>query len=236
MIERFNQIQAMLAEPFNFGSEPSPDFKLKLPESYTYCASSSEAADLLHKYSNTDKFWFKPRDKDIVSTAAGEILLFNRESQGNFELGVLLDSVESDPPVLYSDFRGSRWTQYCDRFTDAIYTQIFDWQYRLVFDDEWGADIDYYETVDVPFRHDTLAALRSAYTEHPQTHWFMETPDDATTWRFSTPAGERILLTHDPIPPNTPNRTICWLEVLAPPENRVDRVKDLSQHLTKRFA
>ena len=104
-----------------------------------------------------------------------------------------------------------------------------------MFDDKWGADIDYYQTIDVPFHEDTLAALRSAYTEHPQTHWFMETPDDATTWRFSTSAGERILLTHDPVPPNTPNRTICCLEVLAPLRNRVDRVKKLSQHLTKRF-
>ena len=104
MIKRFNQIEAMLAEPFNFGSKPLPDSKLKLPESYSYCASSPQAADLLHKYSNTDKFWFKPHDKDIISTPVGRILLFNRESQGNFELGILLDSTDSDPPVLIFGF------------------------------------------------------------------------------------------------------------------------------------
>ena len=105
-----------------------------------------------------------------------------------------------------------------------------------MFDNKWGSDIDYYETIDVPFREDTLAALRSAYTEHPQTHWFIKTPDDATTWRFSTPSGERVLLTHYPVPANTPNPAICYLEVLAPLENRVDRVKELAQHLTTRYA
>ena len=99
MIERFNQIQAMLVEPFNFGSEPLPDSKPKLPEAYSYFASSPHAADLLHKYSNTDKFWFEPHDEDIIATPAGKILLFNRESQGNFELGILLDSADPDPPV-----------------------------------------------------------------------------------------------------------------------------------------
>ncbi len=235
MVERFNEIRAMVDEPLSFGTQSVPEFARKLPDAYMYWASSSEAASVLHKFSNTDKFWFSPNDDDVVSTADGDILLFCRESQGNFELGVLLDAADADPPVLYSDFRGERWTQYCDRFTDAIFTQIFDWQYRLAFDEKWGAEIDYYETVDVPFRDDTLAALRDAYTEHPKSHWFMETPRDATTWRFSTPDDERILLTHDPVPPDAQNRSSCYLEVLASPKNRVERVRALCQRLKKQF-
>lgn len=231
MSERFNEIQGMLDEPLSFDTQSLPTCQRKLPDAYTDWASSSEASTILHKFSNTDKFWFTPNDDDVVSTTAGEILLFSRESQGNFELGVLLNTAEPDPPVLFSDFRRQRWIHYCDRFTDAIFAQIFDWQHRLVFDDDCGAEIDYYETVDVKICDDMLAALREAYTEHPKTNWFMETPGDATTWRFSTPDGERILLTHNPIPPYAPNRSSCWLEVLAPIHNRVDRVKSLCQHL-----
>jgi hypothetical protein len=46
---------------------------------------------------------------------------------------------------------------------------------------------------------------------------------------------DAFALTHDPIPSDAPNRSACWLEVLAPPENRVDRVKTLCQQLTKQF-
>jgi hypothetical protein len=236
MLNRFKETQAMLEEPLAFGSASLSEFKRQLPEAYKYWASAPRAAEILHQYSNTDNFWFTPKVNDIVSTDAGDVLLFSRESQGNFQLGVLLDSDESDPPVYYSDFHENRWTLFCERFSEAIFTQIFDWQYRLKFDERWGEwQIDYYKHIPIPFRDNTLPSLCEWYTQHPTTHWFFETPFDTTTWRFSTPDDERILFIHYPVPAGPGHCENCWLEVYAPLEDRECRVKSLAAELKHEF-
>ena len=234
MNKRFDTIQDMLEEPLNFGKKTVPKAKRELPKAYIEWASSPEASTILHKYSNTDKFWFKPTKKDIVSTDAGDIVLFTRESQGNFSMGVLLDTGNPDPPVMYSDYHAERWIQHCERFSDALFAQIFDWQYRLCFDEDGYAEIDFSKTFNVKSCDDTLAGLRDAYTEHPATQWFFETDQDSTVWRFSTPEGERILLSLDPGSSKSTDK--CWIEVLAPEEDRFERVRSLSEQLRKKFA
>jgi hypothetical protein len=163
MSEHFSEIQNLLQTQLQFGTQPPFVCHRELPSAYTEWASIHSAADLLHRFSNSDDFWFTPREEDFLSTDKGEILLFSRESQGNFELGVLVSTSKVDPPVLFSDYRRDRWTQYCSRFTDALFTQIFDYQFRIFLDQNGNPEVDYYETLDVVFSTVTLSALREAY-------------------------------------------------------------------------
>jgi hypothetical protein len=106
-----------------------------LPESYLEWAKI-DLSDILTKYSNQDNFYIhKPSIKNIAGGRRG--ILFCRENQGNFDLIVMLDEGD-DPPVLMS-FGGEdeRWFQYSKSFSDAIFCQIFDWQYALDFSGDW---------------------------------------------------------------------------------------------------
>lgn len=152
-------------------------------------------------------------------------------------LAVLITEGSDDPPVVFSDYRRNRWTRYCDRFTDALFTQFFDWQFRLCFDEHDMPEIDYYEEFDCQLpSEEVLVKLRDRYREYPATHSFMETEVDATTWRFSTANGERILFTHDSGAQASSSRPVQWCEVLAPPDNRVERCQKLRETLESELA
>jgi hypothetical protein len=85
--------------------------------------------EILETYSNTDRFYFgRP---EIVTIADGRRgLLFHVESQGNFQMIVALDEGD-DPPVLYSWLGDPPWVQYTRRFSDFVFTQVFDFEYRV---------------------------------------------------------------------------------------------------------
>jgi hypothetical protein len=198
---------------------------LRLPPSYLEWAALKDAAEVLHRYSSSDKFWFVPASEHVIATGFGDALLFCEESQGNFSLAVLLEPEVDDPPVAVADYTRQRWIQYCDRFSDAIFTQVFDWQHQLFVNQDGSTDIDYYEEFELRDHERALNVLRGLYQEHPTTHWYMETADDATTWRFSTPADERILLSNDP------GRSLNWISVYAPPANRQVRCRALVEQI-----
>lgn len=69
-----------------------------------------------------------------MSTTLGPALRFFSESQGNYELAVLLASEADDPPVVMTDYQAKQWIEYCENLSDAVFVQVFDWQHRLVTD------------------------------------------------------------------------------------------------------
>lgn len=104
-----------------------------LPGAYLSWARRDDGT-LLEKYSNDDLFWFEPRDL-VDLPDGGQALEFMTENQNAFDLAVLLGQGD-DPPVMMFDAEDQHWFRYAERFSDAIYAQIFDWQFWLAFPPE----------------------------------------------------------------------------------------------------
>jgi hypothetical protein len=161
--------------------------RLHLPAAYAELCRVSQIDELLHQYSNTDSFFLHcPHLVDIENTGRG--LRFMSESQGNFQLAVLCDAGD-DPPVYYRDYTDTAWIVYCDRFSDAIHTQVFDWQF-LLREFPGGLDLDY-EAFRCPWTDSILSALNRRATAEPTTHWFMGR-QGGSIYRYSFSADKRV--------------------------------------------
>lgn len=151
---------------------------------------------LLRKYSNGDHFWFD--EPEIVVTPAGvRGLRFHQENQGNFDRLVALDHGD-DPPVLFAWIGRPPWVTNTQRFSDAVFAQIFDWQYWLEFnpmESDFG-DITYYGEVELESDH-CLAHLRTQFRELPMTRFIVENCE-WTEYRFAKSLLLRLTMTVDP--------------------------------------
>jgi hypothetical protein len=128
---------------------------------------------LLRKYSNDDRFWFD--EPELVVTPDGARgLRFNSENQGNFDRIVTLDQGD-DPPVLFAWIGRPPWVTNVERFSDAVFAQVFDWQYWLEFkpDEPGYKEIAYYGEVNVKTDRG-LAVLRQRYKETVTTRFIAE--------------------------------------------------------------
>jgi hypothetical protein len=145
---------------------------------------------LLRKYSNDD--WFEFDGPSILETPDGTRgLLFHRENQGNFSQIAVLE----DPRVLFGWIGQPPWITYTERFSDAVYAQIFDWQYMLEFDPE---DPDYKEITfyaDLELKSSRcLDVLRQRFQEVVTTHFCIQ-GTNYTDYRFLRSLKERITVT-----------------------------------------
>ena len=88
-------------------------------------------ASICQRFSNSDNF--SDLEAKLFTLEAGKRgLSFATESQGNFDLVCLLDGTD-DPPVLFGWLGQEPWVKYAETFSDAIFCQVFDWQYKLDF-------------------------------------------------------------------------------------------------------
>jgi hypothetical protein len=137
---------------------------------------------LLQKYSNDDWFWFD--DPEIVETPEGTRgLRFNSENQNNYDRIVTLDQGD-DPPVLFGWLGRAPWVTHTQRFSEAVFAQVFDWQYWLEFkpDDPTYKEITY--TGDIRVKSDAcLSVLRRRYEELASTKFVVE-GDVSAEYRF----------------------------------------------------
>jgi hypothetical protein len=166
-----------------------------LPAAFLEWAKLDDGS-LLGKYSNCDRFWFD--EPEIVSTPAGiRGLLFNQENQGNFNRLVALDHGD-DPPVLFAWIGRPPWVTNAQRFSDAVFAQIFDWQYWLEFNPKESAfgDITYYGEVELE-SDNCVASLRRHFQELPTTHFIVENCE-WTEYRFAKSSLLRVTATVDP--------------------------------------
>ena len=102
---------------------------IQLPGAFAQWAQLDDGS-LLEKYSNSDWFWFD--EPEVVAIPGGRALRFNSENQNNFDRLVMLDGGD-DPPVLFGWVGQPPWVTYTEHFSDAIFAQIFDWQYWVEF-------------------------------------------------------------------------------------------------------
>jgi hypothetical protein len=161
-----------------------------LPAAFVEWAHLDDGS-LLRKFSNDDWFWFD--EPTIVVTPDGvRGLAFNTENQNNFDRIVALDA-DDDPPVLYAWVGEPPWIRNAERFSDAVYAQIFDWQYKLEFksDDPSYKEIDYTGSISLPAASRCVDVFRRCYEETVTTRYMV---DDAscTEYRFLKSPLERF--------------------------------------------
>lgn len=154
---------------------------IRIPPAFLEWAQLDDGS-VLQKYSNDDRFWFD--NPELVVTPEGvRGLLFNQENQGNFDRIVCLDRGD-DPPVLFAWIGQPPWVKNAERFSDAVYAQVFDWQYCLEFnpDDPAYKEITYYGELN--FENDgCLAILRNHYEETVTTS-FLADDTSYSEYRF----------------------------------------------------
>jgi len=154
---------------------------IRLPAAFLEWAMLDDGS-LLQKYSNDDRFWFD--NPELVVTPDGvRGLLFNQQNQGNFDRIVCLDQGD-DPPVLFAWIGRPPWVKNAERFSDAVFAEVFDWQYWLEFkpDDPAYKEITYYGELN--FKTDgCLGVLRKHYEEAVTTS-FITDETHYTEYRF----------------------------------------------------
>jgi hypothetical protein len=154
---------------------------IRLPKAFVEWAKLDDGS-LLQKYSNDDWFWFD--EPELVATPEGvRGLRFNSENQNNFDRIVTLDQGD-DPPVLFAWICRPPWIKNAQRFSDAVYAQVFDWQYSLEFKphDPAYKEITYYGELNFK-TDDCLAVLRKHYEETVKTS-FITDDNRYTEYRF----------------------------------------------------
>ena len=150
--------------------------------------SELDTNGILEKYSNCDLFWLTT--PEVVNLNDGNKgLLFSRENQGNFDKIVML-GFGDDPPVLYAWLGQEPWIEFSSTFSNCVYAQIFDWQYMLEFDEDGGAEIGYYGTLNLR-NSNCLAYLRKNFTETVKTRYTIECKQ-FDEYRFHRSIKERI--------------------------------------------
>jgi len=162
-----------------------------LPAAYLEWAKLDDGS-LLRKYSNDDWFWFD--EPELVVTPEGRGLRFNSENQNNFDRIVTLDHGD-DPPVLFAWIGQKPWVTNAERFSDAVFAQVFDWQYWLEFkaDDLAYREIAYYG--DIGLKTDRcLPFFRRKYEELVTTRFIIDN-DRYTEYRFPKSPSLRLTVT-----------------------------------------
>lgn len=144
---------------------------IALPRAFLEWAAFDDGS-LLRKYSNDDWFNFRGFDESaIVVTPDGvRALKYHTENQNNFDCAVVLDRGDGDPPVLFGWLGGPPWVTYAARFSDAVFAQVFDWQYRLEFRPDDPAYKEIAPTGEISLASDRcVRVLREQYEEAVST-------------------------------------------------------------------
>jgi hypothetical protein len=145
---------------------------VQLPAAFVEWARMDDGS-LLRKFSNDDWFWFD--EPELVGTTDGvRGLKFNSENQNNFDRIVALDHGD-DPPVLFAWIGQPPWVTNAARFSDAIYAQVFDWQYWLEFDPDDPEHKEMACAGEITLKHTRcLSLLRERYEEVVTTRFVVE--------------------------------------------------------------
>lgn len=161
---------------------------ITLPAAYLEWAQLG-GKKILEKYSNND--WFHFGESDIVTTPEGiKGLEFHQENQGNFTMIVALEQGD-DPPVLFAWIEQPPWIVCTEKFSDFVFSQIFDWQHKLKFDpDSDEAWIGYTGNIDLKTSK-CLSILRERFEELTTTNYLID-DESYIVYRFWKSLQERI--------------------------------------------
>lgn len=169
---------------------------IKLHEFYNWYWKnkwSTKTHELLEFYSNNDLFWITTLNisEKIIDEKTGKSLIeFGQENQGNFLLAFEFDTNNPDPSVYIND-SSNNWNLYFQTFSDFVYCQIFEWQFKLGFLPGWETELGYYETSDLSSPEEILL-LREKFKEGPSNEYIWEDHSIRIT-RFYNSDSERVI-------------------------------------------
>lgn len=140
---------------------------VSLPQAFLEWAEFDPTGSILSRFSNCDSFnWMK-----VASLPDGRKgLFFHTENQGNFDAVCLLDEGD-DPPVIFLWVYG-QWVESCSKFSDYIFTQVFDWQHKLEFDENGNAL--YLKHREISLKSAKALELLTNYQEKPSNAWVVD--------------------------------------------------------------
>ncbi len=175
---------------------------MPLPRAFLEWAAVGGAA-IMERHGPGDEYWFGPGGQGtggprIVPVAGGvRGLVFERESQGNYDKAVMLEAGD-DPPVLFGWCGAAPWIVHCLRFSDSVFAHVFDYQYA--YDQEPGSGWDdnpverYAGSVPLRDAGPALRRLRERYQETVTT-WGVIDGRPFAQYRFAKSPAERMTVT-----------------------------------------
>lgn len=137
---------------------------ISLPTAFLEWAELDPTGGILSRFSNDDSFdWMK-----IDTLPDGRKgLFFHTENQGNFDAVCLLNE-GNNPPVIFL-WEDEHWVESCSKFSDYIFIQVFDWQHKLMFDENENVLDLKYRTIFLKSK-EALDRL-SCYEEKQSNAW-----------------------------------------------------------------
>lgn len=202
---------------------------LGLPAAFVEWAQFDPEGALLRKYSNGDRFRMqKPKLVELDGIGVG--LSFMSENQNNFDLVIALEQGD-DPPVYFGWIGRAPWTRYADTFSDAVFAQLFDWQYRLEFRSESPDEgfVTTYGHFSCRDMSPVLSTLRAGFPTLTETRFEIE----GSNYQQSRFFGPRVSEPADPLLSEAPHSRIVatvvngtggGIEVFAP-NGQTDQVE-----------
>ncbi|HAI77345.1 MAG TPA: hypothetical protein DCM08_14010 [Microscillaceae bacterium] len=162
-------------------------------------ASEERKENILRFYSNDDHFWinehliWEANEEGSFVYEGLKIVDFATENQNNFLLGIVADG-HPDPQVMYTDYQEKRWVPYVHSFSDFIYAQIFDWQFKLTGKRPyWRKEIDHYGYFKLKYDPMVYENLNQRYTIEPSSQLFWE-EEDIQICRYSIKKTQRLVV------------------------------------------
>jgi len=159
-----------------------------IPASVSEWYTLPDALDILRTYSNNDHP-YQPSKFKLHQQDDWSIIEFMREHQSCCDWGFLLDGTEDPPVVIQID---ADWSPCADHFSTFIYTQIFDWQYFYLEQDE-EENYEDWSRVTSSVTKELLSQLLRFYQEEPRTWDYPGGP----TYRYSGNRQRIIILDYD---------------------------------------
>jgi hypothetical protein len=154
---------------------------------------------ILRFYSNDDHFWineqliWKENEEGSFLDEGLKIVDFATENQNNFLLGIVWNG-NPDPAVMYTDYQEQRWVTYTNSFSEFIYIQIFDWQFKLSGKHpNWRKEIDEYGYIELKNTSDALEKFNHSYKKEPSNQYFWEN-EDIKVYRYSVNKTQRLIV------------------------------------------
>ncbi len=154
----------------------------------------NQDGEILEYYSNNDHFWLTDLSISNAFTIPSlnkTLIEFGQENQGNFKLAFEYQTGLDNPQVYINDIP-TGWNLYARSFSDFVFTQIFDWQFRLENLPEWETEIGYYEMLDIKNIDDIEIYLRHLRPEVSNEYTWMG--DENRMRRYSKSDYERLIL------------------------------------------
>lgn len=176
--------QLLPAGPMDAVLECEARLGLRLPASVREWFGPLNGAELLGRYSNTDRAVL-PRDFEVVKLGARPMIIVLHENQSVCWWAFEFDGSDDPPVHVNVNPPPDDLTQYAPTFSEFVYVRMFDFGWWPHADGSRNDEEPERSLIEVrdALRADSLAWLRANFTSDPGS---LGWPPEAITHRFSS--------------------------------------------------